>query len=160
MEQESGRETAEVTGTTRERIENARKRLDIAEKWELPTMDQNIFAIVELADEVKKLSDMNASLGSMVNDKIAEIKRLEAELAALKEKCRWHKYQDEPLSSVSGYVLLYYKAYDGEEIFVMGDAREVEEQYAGVWGITPDRQVYKLNILWRPLDLPEMGEAK
>lgn len=75
-----------MTEATQERVENARKRLDIAEKWELPTMDPNFFAIVELADEVKKLSDMNASLGTMINNKIVEIKGLKSQLAALKER--------------------------------------------------------------------------
>lgn len=150
-----------MTETTKETIKFARSWLGNAEKYGNPnapttgTMTALARAVMELADEVEKLESINM-------DHLEELDRQEwlldnanEELAALKEKTRWHKYQDEPLSSVSGYVLLYYKAYDGEEIFVMGDAREVEEQYAGVWGITPDRQVYKLNILWRPLDLPE-----
>lgn len=150
-----------MTETTQERIENARKRLNIAEKWELPTMDPNFFAIVELADEVKKLSDMNASLGMMINDKVAEINKLEAKFAALREKYRWRKYEDEPLSLATGNILLYYKSYEKEEIFVIGDARELEEQYAGVWGVSlKARQVYKLNMYWRPLDLPETEVAE
>lgn len=82
------------------------------------------------------------------------------ELAALEEKMRWRKYDDEPFSSASGNILLHYKSRDGEDVFAVGDAAELEEQCAGVYGITPDRQVYKLNIFWRPFDLPEESDAK
>ena len=109
----------------------------------------------------------DGKVNEMPNPKTAEeilaekIAALENELAALKEKMRWRKYEDEPLSLADGNILLYYKSYEGEDIFVMGDARELEEQYAGVWGVSlSSRQVYKLNIHWRPLDLPEMGETK
>ena len=94
-------------------------------------------------------------------EKDAKIAELEKELAALKDKTRWRKYEDEPLSLADGNILLYYKSYEGEDIFVMGDARELGEQYAGVWGISlSSRQVYKLNIHWRPLDLPETEAAE
>ena len=81
------------------------------------------------------------------------------ELAALKEKMRWRKYDDEPFSSESGNILLYYRSYGGENNFAIGDAAELEEQCAGVYGITHDRQVYKLNIFWRPFDFPEEPNA-
>ena len=150
MEQESGRETAKVTGTTRERIENARKRLDIAEKWELPTMDQNIFAIVELADEVKKLSDMNASLGSMINNKIVEIKGLKSQLAELKEKMRWRNENVEPAPR-GERVLVYCIDYDASD--GVYDA-EMEHMYC------PDGELAYPYTWWRPLDLPGMGKAE
>ena len=138
-----------MTGTTRERIENARKRLDIAEKWELPTMDQNIFAIVELADEVKKLSDINASLGSMINNKIVEIKGLKSQLAALKEKYRWRNVDEEEppretevliccVSRSGAHKYVYTASFDGEDFYDRrGDSPSGEIKY------------------WRPLDLPE-----
>lgn len=143
-----------MTETTKERIENARKRLDIAEKWELPTMDQNIFAIVELADEVKKLSDMNASLGSMINNKIVEIKGLKSQLAALKEKYRWRNVDEEEppretevliccVSRSGAHKYVYTASFDGEDFYDRrGDSPSGEVKY------------------WRPLDLPEMEEAK
>lgn len=81
------------------------------------------------------------------------------ELAAVKEKKRWRKYDDEPFSSSSGNILLHYRSYDGKDVFAIGDAAELEEQCAGVYGITPDRQVYKLNIYWKQLDLPEESSA-
>lgn len=93
-------------------------------------------------------------------EKDAKIAELEAELAALKEKCRWRKYEDEPLSMANENVLLYYKNYEGEGVFVVGDARELEEQYTDIYGITTDGHVYKLKVYWRPLDLPEMRETK
>ena len=139
MEQESGRETVEVTDTTRERIENARKRLDIAEKWELPTMDPNFFAIVELADEVKKLSDMNASLGTMINDKVAEIDKLEAKLAELKEKMRWRKQSEEP-------------APKGKDIEAYSPIRGYVFYRAPSDSLLP-------HWYWRPLDLPEDSDV-
>lgn len=143
-----------MTGTTRERIENARKRLDIAEKWELPTMDQNIFAIVELADEVKKLSDINASLGSMINNKIVEIKGLKSQLAAQKEKYRWRNVDEEEppretevliccVSRSGAHKYVYTASFDGEDFYDRrGDSPSGEIKY------------------WWPLDLPEMGETK
>lgn len=128
-----------MTGTTRERIENARKRLDIAEKWELPTMDQNIFAIVELADEVKKLSDINASLGSMINDKVAEIDKLETELAALKDKARWRKQSEEPAPNDEIVEAVYL----------------CKGRYCGAFYANRDGSELKHCDYWRPLDLPE-----
>lgn len=143
-----------MTETTKERIENARKRLDKAEKWEFPTMDQNFFAIVELADEVKKLNDMNTSLGSMINNKIVEIKGLKSQLAALKEKYRWRNVDEEEppretevlicrVSRSGAHKYVYTASFDGEDFYDRrGDSPSGEVKY------------------WRPLDLPEMGEAK
>ena len=143
-----------MTGTTRERIENARKRLDIAEKWELPTMDQNIFAIVELADEVKKLSDINTSLGSMINNKIVEIKGLKSQLAAQKEKYRWRNVDEEEppretevliccVSRSGAHKYVYTASFDGEDFYDRrGDSPSGEIKY------------------WWPLDLPETEEAE
>ena len=143
-----------MTETTKERIENARKRLDKAEKWEFPTMDQNFFAIVELADEVKKLNDMNTSLGSMINNKIVEIKGLKSQLAALKEKYRWRNVDEEEppretevliccVSRSGAHKYVYTASFDGEDFYDRrGDSPSGEVKY------------------WRPLDLSEMGEAK
>ena len=143
-----------MTETTKERIENARKRLDKAEKWEFPTMDQNFFAIVELADEVKKLNDMSTSLGSMINNKIDEIKGLKSQLAALKEKYRWRNVDEEEppretevlicrVSRSGAHKYVYTASFDGEDFYDRrGDSPSGEVKY------------------WRPLDLPEMGEAK
>ena len=139
-----------MTETTQERVENARKRLDIAEKWELPTMDPNFFAIVELADEVKKLSDMNASLGTMLNDKIAEIDKLEAELAALKDKSRWRKQSEEPAPE-GEEVLIRYTDYDDGNYY---DIVKMEDMY------DPDGELAYPLMWWRPLDLPDTEETK
>lgn len=123
--------------TTKERIENARKRLDKAEKWELPTMDPNFFAIVELADEVKKLSDMNASLGTMINDKVAEIDKLETKLAELKEKMRWRRQSEEPAPM-------------GKDVEVYSPVQERVFCY-----FSP--RIVPSYWYWRPMDLPEEG---
>lgn len=139
-----------MTETTQERVKNARKRLDIAEKWELPTMDPNFFAIVELADEVKKLSDMNASLGTMINDKVAEIDKLETKLAELKEKMRWRDENVEPAPR-GERVLVYCIDYDASD--GVYDA-EMEHMYC------PDGELAYPYTWWRPLDLPGMGKAK
>lgn len=129
-----------MTETTQERVENARKRLDIAEKWELPTMDPNFFAIVELADEVKKLSDMNASLGMMINDKVAEINKLEAKFAALKERYRWRKQNEEPAPA-------------GQELEIYSTIQE------RVFSAMPTKGLPS-SWYWRPLDLPEGVETE
>ena len=138
-----------MTETTKERIENARKRLDKAEKWEFPTMDQNFFAIVELADEVKKLNDMSTSLGSTINNKIVEIKGLKSQLAALKEKYRWRNVDEEEppretevliccVSRSGAHKYVYTASFDGEDFY---DRR----------GDSPSGEVK----FWHPLDLPE-----
>lgn len=143
-----------MTDTTKERVENARRMLDKAEKWELPTMDRNIFAIVELADEVKKLNDMSTSLGSMINNKIVEIKGLKSQLAALKEKCRWRDVDEEEppretevliccVSRSGAHKYVYTASFDGEDFY---DRR----------GDAPSGEVKR----WRPMDLPEMEETK
>ena len=134
-----------MTDTTKERVENARRMLDKAEKWELPTMDRNIFAIVELADEVKKLNDMSTSLGSMINNKIVEIKGLKSQLAALKEKMRWRDENVEPAPR-GERVLVYCIDYDASD--GVYDA-EMEHMYC------PDGELAYPYTWWRPLDLPE-----
>lgn len=143
-----------MTETTKERIENTRKRLDKAEKWESPTMDQNFFAIVELADEVKKLNDMSTSLGSMINNKIVEIKGLKSQLAALKEKYSWRNVDEEEppretevliccVSRSGAHKYVYTASFDGEDFYDRrGDAASGEVKR------------------WRPLDLPETEAAE
>ena len=143
-----------MTDTTKERVENARRMLDKAEKWELPTMDRNIFAIVELADEVKKLNDMHATLSVTMTDKISVINKLKAELAALKEKCRWRNVDEEEppretevliccVSRSGAHKYVYTASFDGEDFY---DRR----------GDAPSGEVKR----WRPLDLPEMEKAE
>lgn len=140
-----------MTDTTKERVENARRMLDKAEKWELPTMDRNIFAIVELADEVKKLNDMSTSLGSMINNKIVEIKGLKSQLAALKEKYRWRKQSEEPAPEGGAEALI--KA-GGELVIAHAIVLNDDTAFEKVTG----RRIYL--EYWRPLDLPEMRETK
>ena len=127
--------------------------------------DEKIRAAVEIAQKAIELAHRVPPEGLRKSNELMTLAHavveLSAELAALKKKMRWRKYEDEPLSLADGNILLYYKSYEGEDIFVMGDARELEEQYAGVWGVSlSSRQVYKLNIHWRPLDLPEEGKAE
>ena len=143
-----------MTETTKERIENARKRLDKAEKWEFPTMDQNFFAIVELADEVKKLNDMSTSLGSMINNKIVEIKGLKSQLAALKEKYRWRNVDEEEPSRETE-VLICCVSRSGVHKYVYTASFDDEDFYDRR-GDAPSGEVKR----WRPLDLPEMRETK
>ena len=133
-----------MTETTQERVKNARKRLDIAEKWELPTI--TFFAIVELADEVKKLSDMNASLGTMINDKVAEIDKLETKLAELKEKMRWRKQSEEPAPNDDTLIICLLKKGGRCSWQAVIQARFIKQFEE------PENNIF----FWRPLDLPEM----
>ena len=123
--------------------------------------DEKIKAAVEIAQKAIELSHRVPPEGLKKSKELMTLARavveMSAELAALKEKCRWRKYEDEPLSMANENVLLYYKNYEGEGVFVVGDARELEEQYTGIYGITTDGHVYKLKVYWRPLDLPEEG---
>lgn len=127
-----------MTETTKERIENARKRLDKAEKWELPTMDQNFFAIVELADEVEALNYVDASHRVKINSLKAKIRNLEAELAALKEKMRWRKQSEEPPLKYGHNVEVY---------------SPISNQVKRMFDIGVPEYCY-----WRPLDLRNLPE--
>ena len=146
--------------TTKETIKFARSWLENAEKYGDPnvpttgTMTALARAVMELADEVKKLENINM-------DHLEELDRQEwlldnanEELAALKEKYRWRNVDEEEppretevliccvsRSGVHKYV--YTASFDGEDFY---DRR----------GDAPSGEVKR----WRPLDLPEMGEAK
>lgn len=127
--------------TTKETIKFARSWLENAEKYGDPnapttgTMTALARAVMELADEVKKLENINM-------DHLEELDRQEwlldnanEELAALKEKYRWWKQSEEPAPDN-----LEIEIYDGSAnaIFV------------------PEGPVYIYDSrYWRPLDLPE-----
>ena len=149
-----------MTEATQETIKFARSWLENAEKYGDPnapttgTMTALARAVMELADEVKKLNDMSTSLGSMINNKIVEIKGLKSQLAALKEKYRWRNVDEEEppretevlicrVSRSGAHKYVYTASFDGEDFYDRrGDSPSDEVKY------------------WRPLDLPEMRETK
>lgn len=141
-----------MTQETKETIKFARHWLEVADKHGDPNapttgcMTALAKAVVELAKEVEY---MTCTGDCIHNCNCITAVELKAELAELKEKYRWRKYEDEPLSMANGNVLLYYKNYEGEGVCVVGDARELEEQYTGIYGITTDGRVYKLKVYWR-----------
>ena len=144
-----------MTEATQETIKFARSWLENAEKYGDPnapttgTMTALARAVMELADEVKKLNDMSTSLGSMINNKIVEIKGLKSQLAALKEKYSWRSVDEEEppretevliccVSRSGAHKYVYTASFDGEDFYDRrGDSPSGEVKY------------------WRPLDLPE-----
>lgn len=138
-----------MTGTTRERIENARKRLNIAEKWELPTI--TFFAIVELAEKVKELEEIRLCNQEELDFQECLIDKLKTELAALKEKYRWRKQSEEPAPEGGAEALI--KA-GGELVIAHAIVLNDDTAFEKVTG----RRIYL--EYWRPLDLPEVRETK
>lgn len=118
-------------------------------------MDPNFFAIVELADEVKKLSDMNTSLGTMLNDKVAEIDKLEAELAELKEKYRWRSVTKDGWPQTGEAVeFILSRAPVVLCAAQMTEDNEIMNKYA------LEKFLKKEPLYWRPLVLPKQEEEK
>ena len=129
-----------MTETTQETIKFARNWLEngIEDEPSPVTVHELAKAVVELADEVKKLESINM-------DHLEELDRQEwlldnanEELTALKEKYRWRKQSEEPAPDS-----LEIEIYDisANAIFV------------------PEGPVYIANSrYWRPLDLPNLPE--
>lgn len=129
-----------MTETTKETIKFAQSWLENAEKYGDPnapttgTMTALARAVMELADEVKKLESINM-------DHLEELDRQEwlldnanEELAALKEKYRWRKHSEEP-------------APIGQELEIYSPIQE------RVFSALPKGLAQ--SWFWRPLDLPE-----
>ena len=115
-------------------------------------------AVVELAEKIKNERDKHFEdatfMAKMINSKTKKIYRLEADLAALKEKYRWRNVDEEEppretevliccVSRSGAHKYVYTASFDGEDFY---DRR----------GDSPSGEVK----FWRPLDLPEMGGAK
>ena len=98
----------------------------------------------------------DGKVNEMPNPKTAEeifaekIAALEKELAALKDKMRWRKQSEEPAPE-GEEVLIRYTDYDDGNYY---DIVKMEDMY------DPDGELAYPLMWWRPLDLPEMGEAK
>lgn len=131
-------------------VEIAQKAIDLAHRVppeglkkskELVTLAR---AVVELAEKIKNERDKHFEdatfMTKMINSKTKKIYRLEAELAALKEKYRWRKQSEEP-------------APDNLEI-------EIYDISANAIFV-PEGPVYIANSrYWRPLDLPDTEDAE
>lgn len=99
------------------------------------TLDLLANAIFRLDEENRNLRTYNEVLGGMINDKIEDIKRLETELSALKEKYRWRKQSEEPAPA-------------GQELEIYSPIQE------RVFSTMPTKGLSS-SWYWRPLDLPE-----
>ena len=86
-------------------------------------------------------------------EKDAEIAALEAELAELKEKTRWRKQSEEPAPK-DIELLVCGRGRKGQAYFL------VTETDGDYWYDNIGDSVSLDVDYWRPLDLPEMGEAK
>ena len=136
--------------TTKETIKFARSWLENAEKYGDPnapttgTMTALARAVMELADEVKKLENINM-------DHLEELDRQEwlldnanEELAALKEKYRWRKQSEEPAPEDEVVEAVYL----------------CKGRYCGAFYANRDGRELKHCDYWRPLDLPEAEAAE
>lgn len=91
-----------MTETTQETIKFARNWLKngIEDEPSPVTVRALAKAVVELAEKIKNERDKHIEdatfMAKMINSKTKKISRLEAELAALKEKYRWRKQSEEP----------------------------------------------------------------
>ena len=112
------------------------------------TLDLLANVIFRLDEENRNLRTYNEVLGGMINDKIEDIKRLETELSALREKSRWRDENVEPAPR-GERVLVYCIDYDASD--GVHDT-EMEHMYC------PDGELAYPYTWWRPLDLP--GEAE
>ena len=139
--------------TTKETIKFARSWLENAEKYGDPnapttgTMTALARAVMELADEVKKLENINM-------DHLEELDRQEwlldnanEELAALKEKYRWRKQSEEPAPE-DIKLLVCGRGRKGQAYFL------VTETDGDYWHDNIGDSVSLDVDYWRPLDLP------
>lgn len=85
-----------------------------------------------------------------INSKIEDIKRLQSELAALKERYRWRKQSEEPAPEGGAEALI--KA-GGELVIAHAIVLNDDTAFEKVTG----RRIYL--EYWRPLDLPD-GKIK
>ena len=107
-------------------------------------------AVVELAGKIKNERDKHFEdatfMAKMINSKTKKIYRLEAELAALKEKYRWRRQSEEPAPEGGAEALI--KA-GGELVIAHAIVLNNDTAFEKVTG----RRIYL--EYWRPLDLPE-----
>lgn len=134
-----------MTETTQETIKFARSWLENAEKYGDPnapttgTMTALARAVMELAEKIKNERDKHIEdatfMAKMINGKTKKISRLEADLAALKEKYRWRKQSEEPAPM-------------GKDVEVYSPIQERAFCY-----FSP--RIVPSYWYWRPLNLPE-----
>lgn len=135
-----------MTEATQETIKFARSWLENAEKYGDPnapttgTMTALARAVMELADEVKKLESINMDHLEELDCQEWLIDKLKCDLAALKEKYRWRKQSEEPPLKYGKNVEVYSPI--SNQVRRMLDAGVPEYCY------------------WRPLDLPEEAETE
>ena len=116
--------------------------------------DEKIRAAVEIAQKAIDLAHRVPPEGLRKSKELMTLAHavveLSAELAALKEKCRWRDENVEPAPR-GERVLVYCIDYDASD--GVHDT-EMEHMYC------PDGELAYPYTWWRPLDLPEMRETK
>lgn len=145
-----------MTETTQETIKFARNWLKngIEDEPSPVTVRALAKAVVELAEKIKNERDKHIEdatfMAKMINGKTKKISRLEADLAALKEKYRWRKQSEEPAPEGGAEALI--KA-GGELVIAHAIVLNDDTAFEKVTG----RRIYL--EFWRPLDLPEGNNA-
>ena len=116
--------------------------------------DEKIRAAVEIAQKAIDLAHRVPPEGLRKSKELMTLAHavveLSAELTALKDKARWRKQSEEPAPE-GEEVLIRYTDYDDGNYY---DIVKMEDMY------DPDGELAYPLMWWRPLDLPEMGEAK
>ena len=106
--------------------------------------DEKIRAAVEIAQKAIELGHRVPPEGLKKSKELMTLARavveMSAELAALKEKCRWRKQNEEPAPRKGQKVEIYTPIRNQVELVI-------DCHVSGHW-------------YWRPLDLPEMRETK
>lgn len=135
-----------MTETTQETIKFARSWLETAEKFGAPNapttgmMTALARAVVELADEVKKLESINMDHLEELDHQEWLLDKANEELTALKEKYRWRRQSEEPAPM-------------GKDVEVYSPIQERAFCY-----FSP--RIVPSYWFWRPLNLPEVEVAE
>ena len=135
-----------MTQETQEIIKFARHWLEVADKHGDPNapttgcMTALAKAVVALAEELQGVVRANMDNLEALDHQEFLLDKANTELAALKEKIRWRKQAIEPAP---------------EDAFVV-----ICDVSAKWLGTADTGRFVQQGEYWRPLDLPEMGEAK
>ena len=107
-------------------------------------------AVVALAEELQGVVRANMDNLEALDHQEFLLDKANTELAALKEKSRWRKQSEEPAPNDDTLIICLLKKGGRCSWQAVIQARFIKQFEE------PENNIF----FWRPLDLPEMGEAK
>lgn len=140
----------------KETIKFARHWLEVADKHGDPNapttgcMTALAKAVVALAEELQGVVRANMDNLEALDHQEFLLDKANTELAALKEKSRWRKQSEEPAPNDDTLIICLLKKGGRCSWQAVIQARFIKQFEE------PENNIF----FWRPLDLPEMGEAK